>query len=622
MSDEPIEAVRTLSDVFFTVDRDWHITYCNQSGTRLFGQSNAELRGQLLWDALPPGFDDQLADVLFEAMHSGRTTSADCYGSSGDSWYESRAYPTENGLSVFFLDVTDRKQREATLEQNAAAVEALEDGVITLDSNFHVVSINDAVVDTFGVQKADVTGDHVDRVTELAAIPDDDVVALGRALDEVASGSVAQRTLEITYAVDETASRNGEVRIAPIDSWNARLALVFRDVTNQRDYEHLVHSLHEITRWLLESSDPEEICAIAVHAGSDLLELPISGIWLLEQEKGYLDPIAGTADAHEEFGGLPRFRPGEGLVWDVYEDGDPTIFDDLREEDGVYNPDTPLRSEIIAPIGAYGVLMTGSFEPGRFDETDLELVSTLTENTRAALDRADRERVLRDRTERLERQSERLEAVATVLSEDLKEELTVVADALEASAENSNEWEFPFAEDEAAETLDRTERLIDDIREYARNATSVGQRAPVDLESAISDAIDASRLESAAVVVEDGATLRADPERFRYLLETIFDDAEYRSADDVTIQIGTLGLDTPATGSRGFFILDDASGNAPAAPETVPDLTIDGDESGDGLGLAVARVIAEAHGWSVSIGVGDRGGTRFEVRDVTTLDST
>ncbi|WP_254862526.1 GAF domain-containing protein [Halovivax gelatinilyticus] len=619
MGEKSVEPLARISDVFFTVDTDWKLTYCNQSATRLFRRSNETLHGRLLWDVLPPEFDDRFSSALFEAMQSRTTTSADCYGPSGDNWYEARAYPTENGLTVCLLDANERKARESEFAQQAAVIEALDDGVLTLNERYTIVSINETASRVLGVSESEIIGEHVDTVTRRAEVPAEDVVSIGRAIDEVGTGKAASRTLNVSYTADGSNERIGELRIAAIDSERARLALVFRDVTKQRDYERLVHSLHEITRWLLESSDPEEICAIAVHAGSDLLELPISGIWMLDQEHGYLDPIAGTAGAHEQFGGLPRFRPGEGLVWDVYEDGSPVLYDDLSEEDGLYNPDTPLRSEIICPIGAYGILMTGSFERHRFDETDLELLSTLAENTRAALDRADREQVLRDRTERLERQSERLEAVATVLSEDLKNELTALADALESETVESNEWEFPFAEDEATKTLDRTERLIDDIREYARNATSVGPRALVDLETAIDDAVSTSRLESAAVVVEDGATLRADPERFRYLLETVFDDAARRSDGNVTIQIGTLGIESYATGSRGFFILDDASKNA-TTTETLPDFTIDGDESTDGLGLAVARAIAEAHDWSVSIGVGDRGGTRFEVRDVTTLE--
>ncbi|MGM0389794.1 MAG: GAF domain-containing protein, partial [Natrinema limicola] len=327
-------------------------------------------------------------------------------------------------------------------------------------------------------------------------------------------------------------------------------------------------------------------------------------------------PVAGTAGAHDEFGGLPRFNPGEGLVWDVFEAGAVELFDDLSETDDLYNPETPLRSEIIAPIGTHGVLMTGSFDPHRFDETDVDLVSTLVENTRAALDRADRERVLRDRTAELERQTERLEAVADILSNDLQRQLEAVADALED--DDIDEWEFPLAENTVETTLDRAERLVDDVREFARNATAVGTRSRLHLESAIADAVTDSQIDENALVVDATATLRADPDRFVRLLETAFDSAAARADDDVTIQIGLVGFDDD--GTRGFFMCDDAAEIPPTAHDRVLDPTADDDTAIDGLGLALVRAIAEAHDWTCTVTSGENGGTRVEIRDITTLE--
>ena len=615
--DPPVDAIE---EVVFSVDEDWRITAANARASSLLNVPVDLARGRTLWDVLPDEIDDTFTETLFSAMESGSPKRAAFAGPWSDEWLEIRAYPFYGGLAVLVLDMTERVERENDLEQFAGTVEAMDDGVIVVDDAYRIVSINDVVAEAIAVDPEDVVGEHIESITEQASVPNEDVVTLGRAIDEVRSGAAHRRTVHLSFTAPNGTDRRCELRIGSVETDPEMYALVFRDVTAQRDYETLVHSLHEVTRWLLESSDPEEICAIAVQAGSDLLELPISGIWLLDSEQGYLDPIAGNAGAYDHIGGLPQFSPGDGLVWDVFDDGEPALFDDVTAHEDVYNEETVIRSEMIVPIGTHGVMMSGSLEPGTFDETDLELVATLAENTRAALDRAERERVLRERTERLERQSERLEAVATVLSEELKSELVEIAAMLDEEPTGSARWEFPIAEAGVKATLDRIERLVDDIRMYARNATSVGQRARVDLETAIQDAIDRSGLEDATLVVEDGATLRADPDRFRYMLETVFNDAAARSAGAVTIQVDTVGLESNTEGSRGFFILHDASRNPPTASETLPSLRITADESKDGLGLAVARAIAEAHDWSVSIGVGERGGMRFEVRDVTTLE--
>ncbi|MFC7214665.1 PAS domain-containing protein [Saliphagus sp. GCM10025334] len=617
-----VPMIDRVRDAFFALDTDFRFTYLNERAETLLERSREDLLGRVMWDEFPETVETQFPDGFYQAMDEQVPVSFEVYHTPLETWFEARAWPGVNGLSVSMRDVTERKERETKLARNTAVVEAIQDGVVTLDDNNRILSVNATVERAFDTDARELRGEHVETLLDLAAVDADDTIRVGRALSDVDVGSTAQRTFELAYTDATGADRVAEVSVVPVDHGSANLACIARDVTDQREYERVVTSLHEVTRWLLQSSDPEEICAIAVHAGSDLLDLPISGVWLLDDEYGYLDPVAGTAGAHDEFGGLPRFHPGEGLVWDVFEAGETRHIEDLQQVDGLYNPDTPIRSEIIAPIGAHGILMTGSKRVANFDDTDVELLSTLAENSRAALDRAIREQVLEDRTTQLEHQTERLESVANVLSSDLKRHLEAVATALEEEPDRPGEWEFPLAEDAVSTTLDRTERLVDDIREFARNATAVGPRTRIDLASAIEHAVEDSRLERPAVVVDADATLRADRERFDHFLQTIFDDAAARADGSVTIQVGLLGFDDPRSSERGFFLMDDAAEIPPTDYDRVIDLESRGEDADEerGLGLALARAIADAHDWSLTVTSGQHGGTRIEVHDVTTLE--
>jgi len=605
--------VDRLTDPFFALDTGWRFTYLNDAAERLLERSRADLLGRVMWDEFPETVETQFSDGFYRAMDRQVPVSFEVYHTPLETWFEVRAYPDDGGLSVFMRDITEGKERERRLAQHDAVFEAVHDGVVTLDRGNRIASVNDAIETTLEVDRGEVVGDHVERILEAASVDAEDTIEIGRAISDVDMGNATRRRLEVEFTDADGEDHVGEISLIPIDHEEVTTAAVVRDVTDRREYERVITALHGITRWLFEADDREEIGAIAVHAGSDLLSLPISGIWLLDEEYGYLDPVAGSARAHEEFGGLPRFHQGEGLVWEAFEAGEVELHADLREVEGVYDPETPLRSALIAPIGTHGVLMAGALDPDAFDETDVELVSTLAENVRSALDRADRERVLRERTERLERQTERLEAVAEIISSDLEAQLEAVA----ASLEDDEEWEFPLAENEVETTLHRIERLVDDVREFARNATAVGPRRRIDLETAIDDAVAASRLESAAVVVEEAATVRADPDRLVRLLGTVFDDVADRADGDVTVQVGLIGFGT-SDESRGFFLCDDAEEIPPTAHEDV--LEAGSDLGADGLGLAVSRAIAEAHDWSVSVSIGENGGTCFAIRGMTTLE--
>ncbi|RQG91219.1 PAS domain S-box protein [Natrarchaeobius halalkaliphilus] len=621
MTRRSIPVVDRVTDAFFALDTDFRFTYVNDRAETLLKRSRGELIGRVMWDEFPQTVETQFPDGFHRAMDEQVPVSFELYHAQLETWFEARAYPAESGLSVYMRDVTERKRQETTIAQHAAVVEAVHDGVVTLDRNREIVTVNTAMESLLGVDREEIIGEHIEILPERAAIDDSDAVEIGRAITDVDIGSAEARQIDVPFTDADGVDRMGEFQFVPIEDDTATVAGVVRDVTDQHEYERVAASLHEVTRWLLESDDPQEICAIAVHAGSDLLDLPISGAWLLDEEHGYLDPVAGTAGAHDEFGGLPRFHPNDGLAWDVFEAGSTRRFDDLESVDGTYNPGTPVRSEIIAPIGTHGVLMTGSLEPHQFDDTDVELVSTLTENTRAALDRANRESVLHERTAELERQTERLEGVANVLSTDLKRQLESVSDALEDDPGES--WEFPLANDSVEPTLDRIERLVDDVREFARNASTVRSRSRVQLDRVIEEAAEASRFDDRHVFVEEPSTLRADPDRLIYLLETAFDDIAARAdGADVTVRVGLMGIDGDDW-PRGFFLADDASETPPPATDRLFDPTADYETAIGGLGLTLVRAIAEAHDWQMVVRSPENAETetRIEIRDVTTIEA-
>ena len=344
MTGRSIPMVDRLSDAFFSLDTDWRFTYLNEQAETLLERSRAELLGRVMWDEFPETVETQFLDGFYRAMDEQVPVSFEVYHTPLETWFEVRASPSETGLSVSMRDVTDRKERETQLARHGAVVEAVEDGVVTLDSSTRIVSINDVVECVLDVDREDVVGDHVETLLELASVDPAETVELGRAIGDIHVGNATKRRVELEFVDAKGNARVGEVRLVPIDHGTATVAGVVRDVTEQHEYERVVTSLHELTRWLLQSDDPEEVCAIAVHAGGDLLDLPISGIWLLDDERGCLDPVAATAGAYDEFNGLPRFGQGEGLVWEVFEAGELERYDDLREVEGLYNPETPIRS--------------------------------------------------------------------------------------------------------------------------------------------------------------------------------------------------------------------------------------------------------------------------------------
>ncbi|SFS08104.1 PAS domain S-box-containing protein [Halomicrobium zhouii] len=109
-----------ISDAFYAVDDDLRFTHVNEQAEALLQQSEDELLGTHLWDVFPSAADtDAVRDAFRTAMESQAATSYETYVEAFDFWVEANLYPSETGISVYFRDVTERKERERELERRA-----------------------------------------------------------------------------------------------------------------------------------------------------------------------------------------------------------------------------------------------------------------------------------------------------------------------------------------------------------------------------------------------------------------------------------------------------------------------------------------------------------------------
>jgi PAS domain S-box-containing protein len=140
-----------------------------------------------------------------------------------------------------------------------------------------------------------------------------------------------------------------------------------------------------------------------------VLDLPVTALAL--ERDGELTVVAATEKAAELFATLPSFNGEDGLTRHTFETGRPTVVADAREHPESASDESPVRSVGIFPLGEHGVLITGSTEPDVLDETDADFGTLLAASVESALDRADRERELRERSDELAQITQTLEAM-------------------------------------------------------------------------------------------------------------------------------------------------------------------------------------------------------------------
>ena len=114
-SGEQVNSIlNSIHDGFFAVDKQWRLTYANAQAEAVFEHSLEEMEGQILWDIVPE-FASAFYRPLTRSMNHQEPTSVEGHYSPLQRWFDMRAYPTKEGLSVYFLDDTDRHMAEDEL---------------------------------------------------------------------------------------------------------------------------------------------------------------------------------------------------------------------------------------------------------------------------------------------------------------------------------------------------------------------------------------------------------------------------------------------------------------------------------------------------------------------------
>ena len=110
--DTPPDAVRILesiTDAFFALDAQWRFTFLNAQAERLLLRPRAELLGRNVWAEFPAAVGTDFDRHYYHAVNEQTAVTFEGYYPPPlDTWFEVRAYPAAEGLSVFFHDITER----------------------------------------------------------------------------------------------------------------------------------------------------------------------------------------------------------------------------------------------------------------------------------------------------------------------------------------------------------------------------------------------------------------------------------------------------------------------------------------------------------------------------------
>jgi PAS domain-containing protein len=484
-------------------------------------------------------------------------------------------------------------------------LDRMEDGFFALDTDWHVTYTNEQ-------------GREVLRLA-MAELPSETAVE-GQHLWDAVPEAVDTAFYEHYHEAMATQSPvTFEAWFGPLDTWfdvrafpsESGLSVYFRDVTEQKLLQQeRQESLEALQELYAISSDRERAFEAKLTAlletGREYLDLDAGFLTRIDDDTQYVEAAVGPDG---------RIRAGDSRPLEeaycrrtVELDHLLTIVNAADEgwsDDPAYDGfefDTYIGGRVEADGGVYGTLCFAHPEAREdgFTDTERTFVELLTRWVRYELER---ERA----TAELERERDRLEEFAGVVSHDLRNPLNTAVGRLGLLRDevDGDSDHLPALE----RSLERMNELIGDLLALAREGTAVEEPDRVRPADVAERAWHTTGTADATLDVEPLGRVLADESRLRQLFENLFRNAVEHGGSDVTVTVGPLE-------GRGLFVADDGPGIPAEDRERVRETGYTTSEGGTGFGLSIVETIADAHGWGMRVVESETGGARFEFTGV------
>lgn len=311
-----IEALReketileSIGDAFFSVDRNWTVTYWNKMSEVLLGVGKEQVEGENLWEVFPDALKDVYYEKYNDAFNSGKPVHFQTYFNTLGIWLDISAYPDNDILSVYFKDITEQKLSENKLkisnERFDLVTKATQDAIWDWDLEKDQMFWGGAFATLLNIDLKETTPSH--KLWESFIHPDD-LSRYEQSLNKILNDAQTD-TMQIEYRIQPDNEEYRHIVDRGIimrneDNKPFRMVGAITDLTEQKEYqaelERINKKLDARARELsISNSELEQFAYVASHDLQEPLRMVTS--FLTQLEKKYKDQLDEKALTYINF---------------------------------------------------------------------------------------------------------------------------------------------------------------------------------------------------------------------------------------------------------------------------------------------------------------------------------
>jgi len=243
------QTLESMSDGFFTLDRDFNFTFVNNEFCRILNKRRDALIGNNVWECFPAAADSAFRSEYEAALATQTTHTFTERYSELNIWLRVKAYPSIEGLAIYFQDVTQERAREQHLRLLESAVSRQNDILLITEARPlddpegpRIIYVNDAFERRTGYSREEVIG----KTPRLLQGPKTQRAELDRIREALTRWQpVRAELINYTKTGDAFWLEMDIVPLADETGWFTHWVAVERDITDRKMAEQAVRQSDE-----------------------------------------------------------------------------------------------------------------------------------------------------------------------------------------------------------------------------------------------------------------------------------------------------------------------------------------------------------------------------------------
>ncbi len=256
-----LAVLERISDAFVALDKNWCYTYMNKKAGEIFSRDPLSMIGKHIWTEFPEGINQPFHQAYCRAMETQQYTHLEEYYPPYNKWFENNIYPSPEGLTIYFRDITSRKleEQQSRIDKTRLlkAQEIGQLGYWELEKNKDVIWGSEKACELFGF------------APEAREIPLSKVEPLIKELERVKNAGRKLVREQMKYDIEvqifpenDNTPRivSAKAEIAKDMFGNAKIMGVIRDISEQKRIEKLENLEKEVLQHYVQpDSSVEEL---------------------------------------------------------------------------------------------------------------------------------------------------------------------------------------------------------------------------------------------------------------------------------------------------------------------------------------------------------------------------